>query len=153
MKKRFLIAWLAGRMVVSSGGLAGAREILWVHQSFNNAGDPAVEDQGFLDLLTTNGHVVTRDEGRYQEFGQENDKHSDALNTGVAHDATLGDIQSLVWFQAIPNGKCRLNTDRFSTEQVKSIFHEKMFFNCLASWDDGCVLRGTGGGSRDYLGA
>ena len=39
MRKRFLIAWLAGLMIVSSGGLAGAVEIIWIHEC-DNAADP-----------------------------------------------------------------------------------------------------------------
>ena len=31
MKKRLLIAWLAGLMVVSSGGLAEAANIIWIN--------------------------------------------------------------------------------------------------------------------------
>ena len=41
--------------------------------------------------------------------GKKNEKTSDALDTGGgAHAVTIGDIPSLEWFQAIPNGKSRL---------------------------------------------
>jgi len=45
-----------------------------------------------------------------QELGPiVNEKISDALDTeGGAHAVTIGNIPSLEWFQAIPNGKSRV---------------------------------------------
>ena len=42
---------------------------------------------------------------------QENGKIRCARHGGGAHEVTIGDIQSLEWFQAIPNGKSRANID------------------------------------------
>ena len=83
MRKRFAIACLAGMMVVFAGGLAEAADITWIHQC-NNIDTEVCNpnDQGFVDVLESAGHVVTRDNGLYQDGngGEGPGPHVDTLN-------------------------------------------------------------------------
>ena len=53
-------------------------------------------------------HVLGCWEPRSWDRWSKNEKNSDALDTGGAHDVRMGNIPSLEWFQVIPNGKSRL---------------------------------------------
>ena len=81
-------------------------------------------------LRTTGGkapakELVGRDSGdRTPEIvaaGQENEKNSDALDTGGAHAVTIGAVPSLERFQVHPNGE----------SQTCNLYYYCCFFACI----------------------
>jgi len=79
----------------------------------------AVQDRrvDFVDKIRL--HAAAGNQQVALSYGGANENNSDAIDTEGAHAVTIGNILSLEWFQALPNGKSQPEDASRKDEDIK----------------------------------